>query len=95
MSERFDDKYKVGEAHELPLNHTLARTEFVARALEIQAIQAWAGSEGIQLRSEYCTSVRKKGGKIISAKVLTYDYKPMAAMAEPQAKRQVVVSTIN
>lgn len=91
MSNIFEDQYKIGEMHELPLTHQLACSKFTARVFEIQAIQAWAGEAGVHLRSEYCTSIKEREGKIISAKVLTYDYKPMMAK-HTQPNRQVIIS---
>jgi len=89
----FNDSCKIGEEHELPLNHTLANTKFPARALEIEAIRNWARINQIQLRSEYCIEIKETHGQTTAASVLTYDYKTQLEAAEPRylPQKQVYV----
>ena len=82
----FDDRFKVGEAYDLPLNHALALQSFPARTLEIAAIRNWAIPHSICLRSEFCLEVRRDGDQVTAARVLSYDYKPQLQQCMPAPK---------
>jgi len=93
MVTQFEDRFKTGEIHGLPLNHALANTDFPARALELEAIQTWARSQGITLRSEACLHTQKENEKVILAQVITYDYKPQNKRYEIPTKTTWAVGT--